>query len=96
MSSDDYTCVDVTCTSTVQLGRVPPASDHGRPRSIAYGKVSTWPTWPRLREIPETNLLDVPATTPTPGDGTDNDAQDELGLEPPAISVDASPDWTTS
>ena len=93
MSGDDYTCVDVTCTSTVQLA----AGATGEPIKVvaeinhkAYGKVHNVAyVAPAPGEIPETNPLDVPGTdTNTSETGTDNDAQDELGLEPPAISLD--------
>lgn len=93
MSGDGYTCVDVTCTSTVQLA----AGATGEPIKVvaeinhkAYGKVHNVAyVAPAPGEIPETNPLDVPDTdTNTSETGTDNDAQAMLGLEPPAISLD--------
>ena len=93
MSGDDYTCVDVTCTSTVQLA----AGATGEPIKVvaeinhkAYGKVHNVAyVAPAEGDIPETNPLDVPGPdTNTSETGTDNDAQAVLDLEPPAISLD--------
>ena len=93
MTGDNYTCVDVTCTSTVQLA----AGATGEPIRVvatindkAYGKVHNVAyVAPAPGEIPETNPLDVPDTnTNTSKTSTDNDAQAELCLEPPAISLD--------
>jgi len=92
MTGDNYTCVDVTCTSTVQLA----AGATGEPIRVvatindkAYGKVHNVAyVAPAPGEIPETNPLDVPDTnTNTSKTSTDNDAQAELCLEPPAISL---------
>ena len=92
MSGDDYTCVDVTCTSTVQLA----AGATGEPIKVvaeinhkAYGKVHNVAyVAPAEGDIPETNPLDVPGPdTNTSETGTDNDAQAVLDLEPPAISL---------
>ena len=94
MSGDNYDCSGVTCTSKVQLAAgaagapikvVAKINDkaYSKLHNVAYVSPSTNPD-----EVPETNPLDVPNTdTNTSETGTDNDAQAELRLEPPAISL---------
>ena len=93
MTGNGYTCVDVTCTASGQLA----AGATGEPITVtatinekAYRMVHNVAyVAPAQGEIPETNLLVVPTTsTDTSATGTDNDAQAELKIEPPAIKLD--------
>ena len=89
---DDYTCVDDTCVSKVQLA----VGDEGAEILVtatindkALGLVHNVAfISPSEDEVVETNPLVVPTTdTDTEATETDNDAQDVLELLPPAIEL---------